>query len=175
VEVKVGKLLTGRYGEAPEAESATLTVMECHQRLSLKPSDYVSEGAPDFFNKSYSAKGRYLVFQVDATEVQGNPVWKPGYYLLPIEAAAVLEALSKRRTAGNSERALPVQLESKETPPEQIAALARNWAASSQPLFFKCKCDHLEMRLDAPWGLRRRWKARLRCPNRCQPALSTLI
>lgn len=171
----MGKLLTGHYGEAPEAESMAFSLTDCHQRLGLKPSDFVSEGPPDFFNKNYGAKGRYLIFQTDTDEIASNPAWRSGYYLLPIEAADVLEALAKRRLGGTAERHLPIQLEAKVMPPEAIVAKAQQWAEASQPLFFKCKCDHLELRMDAPWAMRRRWRARLRCPSRCQPPLTVLL
>ncbi len=174
----MGKLLTGHYGREPEAESIPLTLTDASQKLGLKPSDYVSEGSPRFFEKAFGAPGRYLVFLADAGETKESPVWKPGYYLLPLEAADVLKALEKNRqnaAAAGDGRALPVQLETKTLPPPDVQERLDIWVAKAQPLFFKCGCNHLELKLDAPWGLRRRWKARLRCPKRCQPALIALV
>ncbi len=174
----MGKLLTGRYGEMPEAESAmSLTLSDCRTRLSLKPTDHVSVGEPDFFRKTFGTKGRYLVFQVPASEVQSNPVWKEGYYLLPMEAAEVLRVFQRNQGPSGSTgaRVLPVTIDSKDSPAEDVMARAKLFAQNSQPLFFKCKCDHLEMKIAAPWGLRRRWRARLSCPDRCQPVLSALF
>jgi hypothetical protein len=170
----MGKLLTGHYGDVPEAESTTISLSDCRQRLGLKPTDFVSGGAPDFFNKAYGTKGRYLLFQVDEKEVVGNAVWKAGYYLLPMEAAEVLRVFQRNqgRGAATGQRILAVEIESKDTPPDDVKARAEKFARESQPLFFTCKCDHLEMKLSAPWGLRRRWKAKLACPDRCQPTLT---
>lgn len=174
----MGKLLTGHYGRPPEAESVPLPLADASQKLGLKPSDFVSEGPPNFFEKAFGAPGRYLVFLTEAGEVQGSPVWKPGYYLLPVEAAGILKALERNRqdaAAAGAGRALPVQLEAKATPPPGVQERLDAWVAQAQPLFFKCGCDRLELKLDAPWGLRRRWKARLRCPKHCQPPLTTLL
>src|SRR4051812_379591 len=107
----MGKLLTGRFGQLPEAESVPITLRDCNQRLSLKPSDFISSGLPDFFNQAYGAKGRYLVFQVDDSEVSNNPIWKPGYYLLPLEAAEVLRAFNQKRGAAPGATVLPVEVE----------------------------------------------------------------
>jgi len=170
----MGKLLMGRYGEEPQAESTLpISLRECHQRLSLKPTDYISAGAPDFFNRAYGAKGRYLVFLVEPSEAQGNAIWRPGYYLLPLEAADVLRAFDKNKRGPSEGRALPVEIESKDAVPPEIMALAQRWAQECQPLFFKCKCDHLTLKLTAPWAMRRRWKSRISCPDRCQPTLTT--
>lgn len=172
----MGKLLSGRYGSPPDAESAALSLQECHQKLGLKPSDWVSSGTPTLFEKAYGAKGKYLLFLVDEKEISNNPIWKSGYYLLPIEAADVLDALSRRGGAlPKPGSTLPIQLSVEGTPPEEILKRAQKWGEASQPLFFKCECDHLELTLNPPWGLRRRWKARLRCPKRCQPQMTTLF
>src|SRR5688500_9811355 len=93
----MGILLSGHYGNPPEAESGRLTLQDCSARLSLKPSDFVSAGEPDFFKKKYGVKGRYLLFKAAEDEVQGSPVWKAGYYLLPLEAMDVLAAFEKKR------------------------------------------------------------------------------
>lgn len=170
----MGKLLTGHYGEEPEAESISITLGECHQKLSLKPSDFVSEGPPRFFEKSFGTKGRYLLFFMDAKEVAGNPVWRAGYYLLPIEATEVLRALKgvKRAPTGPI---LPVRVEAEKAPPPEVQKRVDDWVAQAQPLFFRCTCQYLELDVKPPWGLRRRWKLRLRCPDRCQPAQTTVI
>ena len=170
----MGKLLSGHYGQPPEAESVPLALAEASQKLGMKPSDFVSEGPPNFFNKAFGAPGRYLVFQVESSELSGSPVWKPGYYLLPLEAADVLKALSKNRSTASvpgEQRVLPIRAEIETAPPPPVQQRLDVWLANAQPLFFKCKCEYLELRVDAPWGLRRKWKARLRCPDRCQPAL----
>lgn len=171
----MGVLYSGHYGRPPEAESGRLTLQECVQRLNLKPTDFVSAGEPAFFEKSFGTHGRYMLFKVAEEDVLGSPVWKAGYYLLPLDAADVLSALEKRRTGSvrSTGEKLPYEVESPADAPEALVARARQWADSCQPLFFKCRCDHLELRLDPPWGLRRKWKARLRCPGRCQPALTT--
>jgi len=172
----MGKLLTGRYGEEPTAESIPLSLRDCSQKLGLKPSDFISQGAPKFFKEKFGASGRYLVFCVEADETQGSPVWKAGYYLLPLEAADILKALEgNRHSAAGAGRTLPVQMESEETPPRDVQERLDAWVAKAQPLFFKCGCDHLELKLAPPWGLRRRWKARLKCPKRCQPPLTAVI
>jgi len=174
LESFLGKLLSGRYGEPPRAESVPLSLKDCSQRLGLKPSDFISQGEPNFFKKSFGAGGRYLIFLVEETDVQSSPVWKAGYYLLPLEAADVLKVFLPEKEP-NAGPALPVRVETKGVPPEIIADRAKRWAEESQPLFFKCGCDYLELKLQAPWGLRRQWKAVLRCPKRCQPALTTLM
>ena len=175
----MGKLLAGRYGSAPDAESGTLTLRECSQMLGLKPSDFVSGGAPAFFEKTFGAKGRYLLFLVEPEETAGSPIWKPGYYLLPLDAADVLETLNRSRSRTDSldggSRRLPVDITFKQEPPALVLDRAKQWADESQPLFFSCRCKELEMQLTAPWSLRKRWKARLRCPGRCVPALQTLL
>jgi hypothetical protein len=132
----MGKLLSGRYGGTPEAISGTITLSECHQRLSLKPSDHVSVGEPDFFKKAYGAKGRYLLFQVDESEVRGTAAWKPGYYLLPLDALDVLKAMDKSNQPRAEAGPLPVAVKDQDGAPASILAQAQKWAADSQPLFF---------------------------------------
>jgi hypothetical protein len=172
----MGKLLSGHYGDDPEAESmCSISLAECHQKLSMKPSDFVSAGAPDFFNKSYGAKGRYLLFLLEPSEVNNNPIWKAGYYLLPLEAMDVLKALDKNKKGGPDVVPLPVRLKGTDNAPEDILKRATTWGKDCQPLFFKCGCDHLAMKISAPFAFRRRWKAKLGCPGRCQPTLSTLL
>jgi hypothetical protein len=172
----MGKLLSGKYGSVPDAESIPLSLKECNQKLNLKPSDLVSEGPPTFFEKSYGAGGRYLLFLADESDVRESSVWKPGYYLLPLNAKDVLAALEKRKEGGSDERpVLPVEWETEVDAPMQIKLKAQAWANASQPLFFKCVCSKLTLRLFPPWALRRRWKARLRCPKRCQPPLTILL
>jgi hypothetical protein len=174
----MGKLLTGRYGSPPDAESTkSIPLSDCNQKLGLKPSDFVSQDDPDFFRKSFGTHGHYLVLQLEPEELKGNPIWKPGYYLLPLGAIDVLKAFEKDRQApapASTDR-LPLQIEAKATPTDDVLVRAKQWAEKSQPLFFKCGCPHLELRLDAPHALRRRWKARLRCPRRCQPDQTTLL
>ncbi len=166
----MGVLLSGHYGQSPEAESGRLSLQECAQRLGMKPSDFVSAGDPTFFEKTFGGKGRYLLFKAEPAEVQGSPVWKQGYYLLPLDAIDVLSAFPKKGGAVQTgHRVLPYKIESKETVPPEVLARAKKWADGCQPLFFKCKCEYLEVRLDAPWSFRRRWRVHLRCPDRCQP------
>lgn len=167
----MGKLLSGRYGEPPIATSSGVSLTDCYQKLGLKPSDFVSQGEPTFFEKSFGAKGKYLLFQLDAEEAVGKAQWKPGYYLLPLEAADVLDVLKYGRRRAATHAPLPVHLESDVKPPAPVVENAQRWAQECQPLFFQCPCTYLELRLKQPWGLRRHWKARLRCPDRCQPAL----
>lgn len=174
----MGKLLTGHYGGPPEAESVSLSLSDASQILGMKPSDFVSTGSPTFFSKAFGAPGRYLVFQAEAEEVEGRPAWKVGYYLLPLEAADVLKAMEKNRLSAmesGGHRILPVTVEMETAPPAPVQERLNAWVAAAQPLFFKCSCDHLELKVAAPWGLRRRWKARLRCPKRCQPPLNELF
>ena len=172
----MGKLLSGHYGAKPDAESMSLSLKECNQKLNMKPSDFVSEGEPKFFEKAFGASGRYLLFLANEEDVVGSPIWKPGYYLLPLEAKDVLSALDKHKNASaQGGTVLPIEWEKESNAPEQIKKKAMAWAVTSQPLFFKCICKQLELRLYSPWGLRRRWKARLRCRKRCQPALITLL
>src|SRR6185295_10153645 len=92
----MGKLLVGHYGSPPDAESTTISLRDCHQRLGLKPSDFVSAEEPDFFKKSRRALGKYLVFQIHAGEIGNAAMWRVGYYLLPLEAMDVLRAFSKQ-------------------------------------------------------------------------------
>ena len=172
----MGKLLSGRYGFGPDAESIPLTLKECNQKLNLTPSDFVSEGEPKFFKKAFGAGGRYLLFWVPADETKDNPIWKPGYYLLSLEAKDVLSALERHKgVALKDGPILPIEWDDEDEAPVDVKDRALRWAISSQPLFFRCTCPNLELRLYAPWAIRRRWKARLRCPNRCQPPLIKLL
>ena len=172
----MGKLLSGRYGSEPDAESIPLTLKECNQKLNLKPSDFVSEGAPKFFEKAFGAAGRFLIFWSDPEEVKDSPVWKSGFYLLPLEAKDVLAALEKHKTGVSDGRPiLPIEWETDSDAPARIKEKAMSWGQESQPLFFNCVCKNLTIRLYPPWALRSRWKARLRCPKKCQPPLTTLL
>src|SRR5438309_11638262 len=108
----MGKLLTGRYGAGPEAESISLSLKECNQKLNLKPSDFVSEVPPKFFEKAFGAAGRYLLFLAEDDDVQGNPIWRRGNYLLPLEAKDVLAALERQKHARATEdKILPIEWE----------------------------------------------------------------
>ncbi|MFA5975075.1 MAG: hypothetical protein WC859_02805 [Elusimicrobiota bacterium] len=171
----MGKLLSGHYGHSPEAEAVDISLRECNQKLGLKPNDFVSEGQPKFFEKSYGTKSRYLLFLLEAAEIEGNAIWKPGYYLLPLEAADVLKALDHKRGNVGDGSILPIEIRTSERPPDGVLARARRWAEESQPLFFKCGCTFLELKLDPPWAFRKRWRARLRCSRRCQPALTIQV
>jgi hypothetical protein len=172
----MGKLLSGHYGHPPDAESIDISLKECNQKLNLKPSDFVSVGAPTFFKKAYGARGRYLLFLLPAEELEGNPIWKEGYYLLPLEAADVLDALERHKGKFQfAAEKLPIKIQYDGTPPPKVVERAEKWADKSQPLFFKCRCTALELELIPPWALRRHWKARLRCPKRCVPPLTTLL
>jgi hypothetical protein len=171
----MGKLLTGRYGNPPGAESTEIALRDCYQRLGMKPTDYVSAGEPKFFKHAFGATGRYLVFLVESAEIGSNPVWKPGYYLLPIDALDVLKTFDRKHLPDDGRRRLRVDFDAPEGMPADVRERANRFAEESQPLFFKCTCDHLEMKIKAPWGLRRRWKAQLKCPKRCQPALTATI
>jgi hypothetical protein len=170
----VGKLYTGHYGKRPSAEAVAITLRECHQKLGLMPSDFVSTDPPDFFRKRHGTGGKYLVFELEAKEID-NAVWRPGFYLLPLEAEDVLKAFSKGKPVGVSRAKKPVELQAKKAPPAFVLERAGRWADVTQPLFFECKCTELVLRLDPPWGLRRRWKARLFCAKKCQPAVTTEI
>jgi hypothetical protein len=172
----MGKLLSGRYGAPPDAESISLTLKECNQKLNLKPSDFVSEGPPTFFEKAFGAAGRYLLFLTDGADIAGSAVWKAGYYLLPLEAKDVLAALEKHKGgAAGGGKVLPIEWEQESEASAEMKEKAMAWGRASQPLFFKCVCGTLSLRLYPPWAMRRRWKARLRCPKRCQPPLTTLL
>jgi len=172
----MGKLLSGRYGSPPDAESITLTLKECSQKLSMKPSDFVSAGEPKFFEKAFGAAGRYLLFLANEEDVKDSQVWKAGYYLLPLESKDVLSALEKHKTSGGDDRpVLPIQWEEESGASPEIKKRAMEWGRMSQPLFFKCVCKNLSLRLYPPWALRNRWKVRLRCPKRCQPPLIALL
>src|SRR5689334_23200639 len=108
----MGKLLSGHYGSPPEAESIAITLAECNQKLNLKPSDFVSSGPPKFFEKNFGSSTRYLLFLLEASEIKESHVWKPGYYLLPLDAKDVLSAIEQRRTgAPGSENVLPIEWE----------------------------------------------------------------
>ena len=174
----MGKLLTGHYGRHPVAESVTLSLLDASRKLGLTPSDFVSEGPPNFFRKTFGAPGRHLLFYMEQDEAKASPIWKAGYYLLPLEAADVLKVLEKNREAAylaGDHRALPIRMEASETPPPGVQKRLDIWVAKAQPLFFRCGCEYLSLKLDPPWGMRRRWKAILRCPRRCQPAVKDLL
>ena len=173
----MGKLLSGRYGSEPEAESIALSLKECREKLNLKPSDFVSEGPPKFFKKAFGAAGRYLLFLADGGDVAESPVWNTGYYLLPLAAKDVLAVLEKHKggAAEAGEHRLPIEWEVAPEAPEAMKEKALQWGKASQPLFFKCTCKVLKLRLYPPWALRNHWKVRLRCPKRCQPALTALL
>src|SRR5215469_7000062 len=130
----MGKLLTGRYGEEPEAESIDVSLKDANQRLAMKPSDFVSEGPPRFFRHSFEAGGRYLVYLLAAEEIAGNPIWKPGYYLLPMKATDALKLFQKGKPDQAGRRILPVTVESREEVPPDIMDRARRWADQCQPL-----------------------------------------
>ncbi len=76
----MGKLLSGRYGASPDAESMTLSLSECSQKLNMKPSDFVSVGPPKFFEKNYGTAGRYLLFQAEPSDIKESAVWKAGFW-----------------------------------------------------------------------------------------------
>jgi len=142
----------------------------------MKPTDFVSAGPPKFFERAFGASGRYLLFLTDEPEVVGSPVWKAGYYLLPLDAKDVLSALDKHKGGGVRGGAiLPVEWEEEPEAEDRLRDKALKWVEECQPLFFKCSCKNLQLRLYAPWAMRRRWKARLRCPGRCQPPMTTLL
>lgn len=174
----MGKLLSGRYGSKPEAESIAISLTECHQKLNLKPSDFVSEGPPKFFEASFGSSARYLLFLTDPDDIKESRIWRTGYYLLPLDAKDVLAAIEKRKPNAAREEGAVLSIEWEEDPasaPEPIRDKALAWGAASQPLFFKCACKKLQMRLYSPWAMRRKWKARLRCPGKCQPPMATLL
>ena len=171
----MGKLFIGHYGHSPDAESVTIALSDCHQRLGLKPSDFVSLEPPSFFNEKQGAMGKYLVFQVDAAEIGDAAVWHPGYYLLPLKALDILNVFSKLEIARGGATRRPFELECKEQPPADVLKRAKRWADQSQPLLFQCHCHELILRLDPPWAFRRHWTARLTCKNRCQPPLKSLL
>ena len=171
----MGKLFIGHYGHPPEAESATLALRDCHQRLGLRPSDFVSAETPEFFKKKHGAVGKYLVFQLDAEESKDTAAWRPGYYLLPLEAADILKIFDKRELARGGAIKRPFDLQSERPPPADVMERANRWADQSQPLLFQCQCPQLLLRLDPPTLMRRHWKARLGCEKRCQPALKSRI
>jgi hypothetical protein len=168
----MGKLLIGRYGEQPEAESIEISLRDCNQRLGMKPSDFVSADEPDFFRKKYGAMGKYLVFQVSADEIKEAAIWRAGYYLLPLSAMDVLKAFG-RVTPGQGEASKrPVEIESKQPAPAQVLERINRWVVQTTPLFFECHCTELLLKLDPPVLFRRTWKARLTCRKRCQPAVT---
>src|SRR4051812_24932783 len=127
----MGKLLIGHYGRPPEAESVDLTLNDCHQRLGLKPSDFVSSEPPAFFKKSKGALGKYLVFEVDAKEVPVTAIWRPGYYLLPLEAADVVKAFNHQDLSGRAAGARPYDLDFKKRPSDEVLERAQRWADQS--------------------------------------------
>jgi len=61
----------------PDAESIEISLKECNQKLSLKPSDFVSAEPPTFFIR-HSVPGTYLLFQLLPEELRkirsGRPV-----------------------------------------------------------------------------------------------------
>ncbi len=172
----MGKLLSGRYGSKPQAESFSLSLTECAQKLNLKPSDFVSEGPPQFFEKSFGSSSHYLLFYVSSEDVKDKPIWKTGYYLLPLEAKEVLAAIERRRRgASEEENLLPLEWEEEAEAPPPIKDKAMAWGRKSQPLFFLCSCKSLKIRLYPPWAMRTKWKARLRCAGKCQPPITTLL
>src|SRR5882724_5390358 len=117
----MGKLLSGRYGAEPDAESIELSLKECNQKLNLKPSDFVSEGSPKFFEKAFGAAGRYLLYLAEEKDVRGSPIWKMGYYLLPLEAKDVLSALEKHKgVASEGRTVLPIEWETESNASEPI-------------------------------------------------------
>jgi hypothetical protein len=170
----MGKLLVGHYGGPPEAESISISLRECHQRLGMRPTDFVSAEEPPFFHKKHKSVGKYLVFQADATDVQEAAVWRPGYYLLPLDAAEVLRAFNKadvlRKGAANQR---PFDIECKSPVPSDVLQRVEHWNEQSQPLLFQCHCPQLVIRLDPPTFIRRRWKVRLGCRKRCQPPIKS--
>jgi hypothetical protein len=172
----MGKLLVGHYGQPPEAESISLTLKDCHQRLSLKPTDFVSAEEPDFFKKARHATGKYVVFQADLTDVREAAVWKVGYYLLPLGVPEVLRMFNKQdvaRAGGGNRR--PMEVESKDTPPPDVLERAQRWGDQAQPLLIQCHCPQLLLKLDAPMLFRRHWRVRLTCRKRCQPPVKSDI
>jgi hypothetical protein len=171
----MGKLLIGHFGHSPEAESVSIALRDCHQRLGLKPSDFVSTEPPTFFKKAHGAVGRYLVFQLDIEEIKEAAVWRPGYYLLPLDALDVMKAFGKQALTSDPAAIRPVELECEVQPPVDVLKRAHHWADQSQPLFFQCHCPKLTLRLDPPWGFRRHWVGRLMCGKRCQPVLKTRL
>ena len=171
----MGKILVGHFGKPPEAEAVEITLKDCHQRLGLTPSDFVSLEPPSFFKKAHGAMGKYIVFWADAAEIQDAAVWRAGYYLLPLEAADVLQAFNQKNRPASKDGVREFSVESKTDVPPDILARASRWAVESQPLFFKCHCPSLILKMDSPAVLRKHWRARLTCPKRCVPAMKTLI
>ncbi len=170
----MGKLLVGHYGGPPEAESIVISLKECHQRLGLKPSDFVSPEEPNFFRKQHRAVGKYLVFYAEPKEVSEAAVWQTGYYLLPLDAADALKVFDKNKIIqGGGGQQRPIEIECKTAVPDDVMKRAQRWNEQSQPLLFQCHCSQLLLKLDAPSLIRRHWKARLTCRKRCQPDLKT--
>jgi hypothetical protein len=165
----MGKLFIGHYGRPPEAESVAIALRECHQRVGLKPSDFVSAEEPGFFKKAHGATGKYLVFKLEPEEIQDAAVWRPGFYLLPLDAADVLKVFSRQDIVRGGATRRPLEIESKQPPEPAVLERAERWAEQTQPLLFQCRCPQLVLRLDPPWGFRRRWAVRLTCRKRCQP------
>jgi hypothetical protein len=168
----MGKLLIGHYGQEPDVESIEITLKECHQRLGMKPSDFVSEVPPAFFRKAHGALGKYMVFQLEKNEIP-DAFWRAGYYLLPMEAADVLKAFGKLSLHSQAAQVRPTKIEAKEPVPEAILKRVQSWSIESQPLLFNCHCPELVIKVDPPALFRKTWKVRLTCPKRCQPALRT--
>ena len=166
----MGKLLIGRYGEEPSAESIPMSLKDCHLKLGLRPTNYVSEGEPDFFNESDGAFGKYLVFKADAEDMTG-PLWKPGYYLLPVDPGQALNLLKGVDRTPLSGRRRPVQLQAPEDVPPEVLTRAKAWVEQTQSSLMDCECATLEGRVKPPFGLRRQWNVSLGCPKRCQPVL----
>lgn len=99
----MGKLLSGRYGSKPEAESVPITLVECNRKLNLKPSDFVSEGPPKFFEKSFGSSAHYLLFLAEPDDIKESRIWKSGYYLLPLILEDMLSAIEKKRSPASTE------------------------------------------------------------------------
>jgi len=171
----MGKLLIGRYGSKPNAESTSLSIKDCHLKWGLKPSDFVSLDTPPFFKDSDNARGMYLVYKAEPEDLGSTPQWRAGYYLLPVDPAAHMNAILGQENVAVSTAKRPVHLESKNDVPPEIQERALAWASHSQTMLFSCACTSLTLKLSSPWSLRRRWEAKLVCPNRCQPALKSVI
>jgi hypothetical protein len=173
----MGKILVGRFGQPPEAESIPISLRDCHQRLGMKPTDFISAEPPSFFEKKVKgAMGRYVVFQAEVTETKDVAVWQTGYYLLPLDAVDVLKAFNRQdviRGGGGTVR--PFKIESKKPLTDAVSQWVPQWVERSQPLLLKCRCPELQVTLDAPTFIRKRWKARLSCPKKCQPVIKALF
>jgi hypothetical protein len=168
---RMGKLLIGHFGHPPEAESVTITLKDCHQRLGMKPSDFVSSESPAFFTKAHGAIGKYLVFEADDADIRDGAVWKKGFYLLPLEAADALKAFDRKDASVRTADVRPFDVECKTDVPPDVLDRISKWAHQVQPMLFRCHCAQLRVKVDPPAVLRRHWKVRLTCDKRCQPAL----